>query len=121
MDWPILYFGRIRENINAQNAAQKQALLAYEQTILAALQDVESSLISYYKEEERRESLEKETKSRWRIYELKRDLYESGLENFQSFLEADQNLISAQTDLVNSTELVSTKLVALYKALGGEW
>ncbi len=121
MDWPIFYFGRIRENIRAQNSLQEQALLSYEQTILTALEDVENSLVGYYKEEERRSRLEKEVEAKHRAYELKRELYLSGLADFQTFLQADQDLLNSQNDLISSTEQLSTNLVALYKALGGEW
>ena len=121
VEWPILYFGRIRENIKAQNAAEQQALLSYEQTILTALGDVENSLVGYYKEEERLSRLEKEVEAKHRIYELKKDLYLSGLTDFQSFLQADQELLEAQTNLTSSTQILSTNLVSLYKALGGEW
>ena len=121
MEWPLLYFGRIRENIRAQNALQEQALLSYEQTILTALEDVESFLISYYKEEQRYSRLQQEVEAQNQIYELKRDLYLSGLADFQTFLQADQTLLEAQNDLISSTETLSTNLVSLYKALGGEW
>jgi len=121
MDWPLFYFGRIRENIRTQNALQEQALLSYEQTILTALEDVENSLVGYYKEEERRSRLIQEVEAKHRIYELKRDLYLSGLADFQAFLQADQELLDAQNSLISSTETLSTNLVALYKALGGEW
>ena len=121
MDWPIFHFGRIRENIKAQNSLQEQALLSYEQTILTALEDVENSLVGYYKEEERRSRLEREVAAKHRAYELKRELYLSGLADFQTFLQADQDLLTSQNDLIASTEKLSTSLVALYKALGGEW
>ncbi|CCB88540.1 efflux transporter outer membrane subunit [Simkania negevensis] len=121
MNWPILYFGRIRENIRAQNSLQEQALLSYEQTILTALEDVENSLVAYYKEETRRSRLEKEVEAKHRAYELKRDLYLSGLADFQTFLQADQDLLNSENDLISSTQQLSTYLVSLYKALGGEW
>lgn len=121
MDWPLFYFGRIRENIRAQTSVQQQALLSYEQTILTALEDVENSLIGYYKEDERRERLEKEVETKRRIYTLKKDLYLSGLADFQTFLQADEDLTASETELISSTQTLSTQLVALYKALGGEW
>lgn len=121
MQWPILYFGRIRSNIRAQNSVQKQALLSYEQTLLTSLEDVENALIAYYKEEERKKYFEKQVEAAKRQYALSRDLYLSGLSDFSTFLEADQTLVEAETNLVNSEEGFSTKCVALYKALGGEW
>ncbi len=42
MNWPLFTAGRIRANIAVQNALQEQAFLTYDQTILTALQDVET-------------------------------------------------------------------------------
>lgn len=121
IDWPFLYFGRIRQNIHAQNARQKQALFAYEQTILTALKEVENSLISYYKEEKRYKRLQEELKAKNHIYNLKRDLYLSGLVNFQTLLQADQDSLNTERQLILSTATLSKNRVAIYKALGGEW
>lgn len=121
LEWPILYFGRIRANIRAQNAKQKQALFNYEQTILTSLEDVENALVSYYKEEMRNHTFKNQVESAQRKYELTRDLYLSGLIDFSSLLSADQVRVETENNLVDSTQSLSTKLVALYKSLGGEW
>ncbi len=121
IDWPIIYFGRIRANIRAQNAKQEQVLLSYEQTILTSLEDVENSLVAYYKEEERAHRYEKQVEATRRKYELTRDKYLSGLVDFSALLDADSSLVFAENNLVNSKESLSTNLVALYKSLGGDW
>jgi multidrug efflux system outer membrane protein len=121
IDWPIFYFGRIRENIRAQTSFQKQVLLSYENTILTALEDVENSLTFYYREKEKRALVEKEVKAKFRLYELQKDLYLSGLSDFQTFLEANQALLDVENTLIISTQTLSTHLVGVYKALGGEW
>lgn len=121
IDWPIIYFGRIRANIRAQNAKQEQALLNYEQTILTSLEDVENSLTAYYKEEERAHRYEMQVEASRRKYELTRDKYLSGLVNFSTLLDADSALVFAENNLVDSKQSLSTNLVALYKSLGGDW
>lgn len=57
VEWNIFSAGRVRKNIVIQNEKQKQALIAYEATILNALKDVEDALVSYGKEMVRRDSL----------------------------------------------------------------
>ena len=121
MQWPIIYFGRIRANIRVQNAKQQQALFDYEQTILTSLEDVENALVSYYKEDERVDRFENQVRSATRTYELTRDRYISGLVDFSALLDADRARVSAENNLVDSTQALSTNLVALYKSLGGEW
>lgn len=121
VDWPIIYFGRIRANIRAQNAKQEQALLNYEQTILTSLEDVENRLVAYYKEEERVHRYEKQVEAAKRSYVLTRDQYLSGLVNFSTLLEADSTLVFAENNLIESQQSLSTNRVALYKSLGGDW
>lgn len=121
IDWPIIYFGRIRANIRAQNAKQQQALLNYEQTILTSLEDVENNLVAYYKEEERTHRFNMQVEAARRKYVLTRDKYLSGLVDFSSLLEADSALVSAENNLTDSKQSLSTNLVALYKSLGGSW
>jgi len=121
LQWPILYFGRLRANIRAQTAAQKRALFEYEQTILTSLEDVENSLVAYYREEERVHLYENQLNSAYRSYELTRDSYLSGLVDFGELLDADKLRVEAESNLCDSTKSLSTNLVALYKSLGGEW
>lgn len=121
VNWPILYFGRIRNNIRVQNSKQEQALLAYEQTILTSLEDVENALIAYYKEEERVNRFQKQVEVADRIYQLTRYLYLSGLADFSKLLETDKERVLAQNNLTESTQQLSINRVALYKSLGGEW
>lgn len=121
MEWPIIYFGRIRANIRAQNAKQQQALFDYEQTILTSLEDVENALVSYYKDDERTYRFKEQAESALREYELTRDKYLSGLVSFSDLLRADRKRVDADNNLVDSTQSLSTSLVALYKSLGGEW
>lgn len=120
-NWPLLYFGRIRASIRAQAAVQEQALLNYEQTILDSLRDVESTLSAYHEEKYRHCHLSNEVSANRRAYELTRDLYLSGLKNFSDLLQADQTLLNSENALTDSTQTLSTNLVAVYKALGGEW
>src|SRR5258706_15798429 len=52
VSWPLFDAGRIRANIGVQNSIQEETLLTYRSTILTALQDVESALIAYAKEQQ---------------------------------------------------------------------
>jgi NodT family efflux transporter outer membrane factor (OMF) lipoprotein len=44
LDWPLLDGGRRRATVEARNARQEQAMIAYRKTVLAALRDVEDAL-----------------------------------------------------------------------------
>jgi multidrug efflux system outer membrane protein len=118
---PVFNAGKVRANIRLQNAIQQQALLAYKQTILTALQDVESALIGYTKDQKHRTSLSSAVKSNQTAVKLSRLLYTAGETDFLNLLTAQRNLYASEDALVQSDHAVDSDLIALYKALGGGW
>ena len=45
--------GRLRAQVEIQNAVQEQALISYESAVLTALEDIENSLYAYAQARER--------------------------------------------------------------------
>jgi multidrug efflux system outer membrane protein len=121
ISWPLFTAGRIRANIAVQNEAAEQAELAYRQTVLTALQEVENSLIVYAKEQERRRSLSAAAASSRRSVELSTTLYTQGQTDFLNVLSAQRALLQAEDALVQSDRTLAAALISLYKALGGGW
>ena len=119
--WPVFAGGRIRANIEVQDARAEQAAIAYERTFLTALEDVENALVAYLREGDRRRSLEEEVAADRRAVELAEDLYRKGLASFLEVLEAQRSLYAAQAEVARSEAAVTLDLVSLYKALGGGW
>jgi NodT family efflux transporter outer membrane factor (OMF) lipoprotein len=121
VSWPLFDAGRIRSNINLRTAAQEEALLTYRATILTALQDVESALVAFTNEQERRQSLTESVQQNRRAVALSLQLYSQGNEEFLNVLNAERSLLGAEDALAQSDRTVVTNLIALYKALGGGW
>jgi NodT family efflux transporter outer membrane factor (OMF) lipoprotein len=119
--WPLLSGGRIRSNIQVQDARREQALLRYRQLLLVALEDVENALSAHARERARRQSLSLSVAANRRALELASDRYTSGLESFLSVLDAQRSVYAAEDQLVQSQRNVAIHLVAVYKALGGGW
>jgi multidrug efflux system outer membrane protein len=121
VQWELFEAGRIRANVRVQNARQEQALDAYQQTVLVALEDTENALTAYAKEQIRHESLSQSIQANQQALELSTQLYKSGLTDFLRVLDSERSLYAAQDALVQSDQSVSLDLVQLYKALGGGW
>lgn len=121
ISWPVFDAGKIRANIEIRNAQQEQALRLYEKSVLTALGDVESALVSYSKEQTRYRSLLDATAANRRAVQLANDLYTQGLVAFLNVLDAERALYSSESDLAQSEANMASNLVALYKALGGGW
>ena len=119
--WPIFTFGRIRAQIDVQNAQQEQALASYEKSILTALEEVENALVAYLREGDRRRLLDEALVANRKSVELADDLYKKGLTSFIDVLDAQRALYATQADLARSEADVTLDLVGLYKALGGGW
>ena len=121
VNWSIFDGGRIRANIQVQDARQEEALATYEQTVLTALQDVENALVAYTSELKRHGALSEAVASNQKSVELSNDLYVRGLGAFLNVLDSERNLYASQDQLVQSETTAITNLISLYKALGGGW
>jgi outer membrane protein TolC len=121
VQWSLFQGGRIRANIEAQNARQEQAATRFEQTLLVALRDVEDALVAHSKEQRRRILLAGAVASQRRAAALARERYTQGLVDFLAVLEAERSLYGAQDALADSERAIAIDTIALYKAVGGGW
>ena len=119
--WPVFDAGKIRANIEIRNAQQEQSLRLYEKSVLTGLADVESSLVSYSREQTRYRSLLEAVNSNRRALRSAQDLYLQGLVPFLNVLDAQRSVFGVEDDLAQSEANLAANLVALYKALGGGW
>lgn len=113
--------GRIRSRIEVQIAVQEQALIAYEESLLTAFEDVENALTAYAVGRQRVDSRRKAAVSARNANSLARMLYESGATDFQKFLDTDRTRLTAEDGLASAEADLLTAVIRLYKALGGGW
>ncbi|KIE18347.1 RND transporter, partial [Smithella sp. SC_K08D17] len=118
---PLFAGGSIRQNIEVQSALQEQYLIAYETTVLIALEEVENALTAYAEEQHRKQTLTDAAAAAKQAAELAKNKYQSGLIAFSDVLDAQRSLLSFEDELAKSEGTVTTNLISLYKALGGGW
>jgi len=118
---PIFAGDRLRAAVRVQDARQEQALVRYQQTILGALEEVETSLVSLARERERRASLAQALEASRRSLELANDLHLRGLADFFEVLDAQRSQLLTEAELTRSDTVIASDTVALYKSLGGGW
>ena len=121
VSWNLFSMGRTRSTIEQQRALQDQSLITYQQTVLAALQEVENALIASAKEAEHYQALREAVGANRKAVELATTLYTQGNTDFLNVLDAQRSLYASEDALIQSTGSVSTNLVALFKSLGGGW
>lgn len=121
MRWSVFDAGRVRSNITIQNVRQEQALLAYEQAVLRALHDVESSIVALAQEQIRRDALERAEASSASAMAIAEDRFEMGESAYLRVLESRLALLSIRDQITRSDARIASYTISLYKALGGGW
>jgi NodT family efflux transporter outer membrane factor (OMF) lipoprotein len=119
--WNVFSGGRVQSQIRAEQARADQAFKIYEQSVLLALEEVQTALAAYAQERLRAQQLRRATDATQRAVDLVRTQYVSGLTNFQNVLDTQRTLFQLQQQLASSEGVRVQSLVGLYRALGGGW
>jgi len=119
--WNVFDGGRIRSNIQAQEALADQALSFYEQTLLLAVEEVENALTDFAEERNRYAELERSSEAAGKSVALVKILYRTGLVDFLNVSESERSLFEEQDQLAASQGRVATNWIGIYRALGGGW
>ncbi|YCM46992.1 efflux transporter outer membrane subunit (plasmid) [Verrucomicrobiaceae bacterium 227] len=118
---PIFDAGRIRSQIEVQNAAEEQAFSSYQLTLLTALSEVEDALIATRRISERIATVKSASNLAKSAADLAAQKYQAGVIDITQVLETQRNEISLQRDLINTQLDYASAHVELYRALGGGW
>lgn len=119
--WPAFDLGRVYQRVEAADARTQAAFAAYQQTVLSAIEDVDSSLVDHNNQIERHKYLVESVSESENAMKLARMRYDYGVANFLDVLDAERTLLETQSELARSETELRTSLVAVYKALGGGW
>jgi NodT family efflux transporter outer membrane factor (OMF) lipoprotein len=118
---PVFTAGRNAAAVEQAKAVADEALLTYRGSVLTALQDVETALVNFTREQQRRVSLTEALAANREAVALSLELYSGGRTTFLDVLTAQRALFNTEASLSQSQTTIGTNLVALYKALGGGW
>ena len=119
ISWAALDLGRVYARIKAADARAEADLERYQQTVLAALEETENALVSYNKTKVKQNFLASAVKSSLKAYELAQLRFNEGVTDFLTVLDSQLRLLQDQNQLAQSRTETATKLVAVYKSLGG--
>ncbi|MEO6388272.1 MAG: efflux transporter outer membrane subunit [Croceibacterium sp.] len=113
--------GRTRAQIDSARAQAEGSLAAWRQSILGALEDVETSAVDLQTSRERVaiyvEALDAANNSAL----LTRSQYQAGLTDFRNLLTSENQLLSARNAQVSAEADRASAFVRLTQALGGGW
>ena len=117
--WPALNLGRVKARVDASRARESEAQARYDQTVLLALQEVETSLARYRTARVRVERIGDAASASARAAELARLRFTGGVADFLQVLDAERTQLDAEDQLAQARTDAATAYAALYKALGG--
>ncbi len=121
VQWNILNYGRITNNVRVQDARFEQFLIAYQNIVLKAQQEVEDALVAFLRAQEQAGFLAQGTAAAKNSLDLAVLQYREGAKDFTTVVIAQQALLNQQDNLATTLGSISTNLVGVYKALGGGW
>jgi outer membrane protein TolC len=118
---PVMDGGAAKAQVRVQQAVLEQTRAAYQNTVLAALKEVEDALVAQVNDRTRLAQLEQAAASALSASLLAQNRYGSGLIDFQTVLQTQRTLLGAQDSLASGQAAVSNDHVRLVKAMGGGW
>lgn len=118
---PIFQGGQLRAQYRAAKAAFDEALAGYQQTVIAAFQEVSDTLIARQKLGEVETFVGQASAALSESVEVSTERYLTGKASYFEVLQAQQELYPSQRAQVQAQvgQLLAT--IQLYRALGGGW
>jgi NodT family efflux transporter outer membrane factor (OMF) lipoprotein len=121
LQWNILDFGRTLSSVHSAEASRDEADAKYTHTVLAALQDANTSLSRYGHQREHLATLQQVQASADRSATLMRQRYTAGTSSLIDLLDTQRTQFSAQQNVVSGQAELLKDFVSLQKSLGLGW
>ncbi len=121
VDWAILNYGRLTNNIRVQDARFQQLIVNYQNTVLEAAQEVEDALVAFVRAQDGARLLSDSVDAAKRSVKLSLIQYRDGSVSYQRVLDSQEFLVQQQDTWTATRGDVALNLIATYKALGGGW
>ncbi len=121
VQWNILNYGQLTNDVRVQDAKYQTLIVEYQNTVLAAQQEVEDGIAKFVQSRDQVVALTKSTEAAEGALRISLLQYKEGTADFTTVLNAEQNLYQAQNNLAVARGNVPLGLVAAYRALGGGW
>lgn len=119
--WHVFDGGRTRSAIRVEEASTRVAMQTFEQTVLMAIEEVESGLFAYGSETKREAALATAVTDAGAAAAAAQKAYDAGLSDFIRNLDAQRSLANLEDSLAQSRGQRALLAIGVYRALGGGW
>lgn len=121
LTWDLFNYGRIKNQVRIQDARLQQLVVNYQNTVLRAAQETEDAMVGFLNRQQEALYLVDAVEASRRSVDISMLQYGEGLTDYQRVLDAQRGLSIDQDTLAGIQGAVATRLVDMYKALGGGW
>jgi NodT family efflux transporter outer membrane factor (OMF) lipoprotein len=118
---PLFNAGRLHAAVDRQSARERIAALNYEQRVLSAVQEVESSLVVLSEEHMRLAAIDQTLALRRTGWRHAESLHREGQIGMLPLLDAQRSVILAEMADIESRTQLAVDAVQLFKSMGGGW
>jgi len=121
VDWKILNYGRLLNNIRQQDAKFQSLAAGYQDTVLRAGREAEDGIVTYIKAGAAARKQQEAVNAATRSVELVEIQYKEGSTDFNRVFVVQQTQVTEQVRLNDNVGGVAKGMIQVYRALGGGW
>jgi outer membrane protein TolC len=119
--WNILNYGRILNSVRLQDFKTQELVGVYQQKVLAAAQEVESGIVTYWRSQQEAELLAASVQDARQVVDIALADFNAGAIDFTPVFVAEQFLVQQQNQHSQAQGDIALGLINVYRALGGGW
>ena len=120
-NWNVLNYGRIRNNVTAEQALFQQYVAQYQNSVLEAQREAEDAIVAFLRSQEQAMALRVSVDAAVESRDLVQEQYRAGRTDFGRVFVAESSLVAQQDSLAAAEGQIASNLVEIYRALGGGW
>ena len=121
VDWKILNYGRLLNNIRQQDAKFQALAATYQETVLRAGREAEDGIITSIKARVAASKQQQAVDAASRSVQLVEVQYKEGSSDFNRVFVVQQTQVTEQVRLNDNLGGVAKGMIQIYRALGGGW
>ncbi len=121
IQWNVLNYGRILNNVRFQDAKFRELVAAYQNTVLTAQQEAEDGLVTFLKAQQSTKKQADSVKYAAKSVDIVNDQYNAGIVDLTRVTQLELILVQQQDTLAQTQGQITLGLIQTFKAMGGGW
>jgi multidrug efflux system outer membrane protein len=121
LSWSFLDVGRVRQRVLASRARERQALAAFDEALLRALEETESALATYRAANESLAAVTMGVEAARRATDIAKLRYDAGASDYLTVLDAERTQLDFEQRVIDTSVARASALALLQRALAGDF